>query len=69
MSEHKKDHGLKHSVEEIDHALFEAESFVEKFIFGKRLWVLLAFLLITAYLPLDANGDPVIDQFSYTLLE
>jgi predicted RND superfamily exporter protein len=50
MSEHEKEHGLKHTVEEVDHALFEAESIVEKFIFGKRLWVLLAFLLITAYL-------------------
>jgi predicted RND superfamily exporter protein len=39
-----------HVIEEVDHALFEAESIVERFIFGKRLWVLLAFLAITVYL-------------------
>ena len=43
----KKEH---HVVEEIDHALFEAETIVERFIFGKRLWVLLVFLAITIYL-------------------
>jgi predicted RND superfamily exporter protein len=39
-----------HIIEEVDHALFEAETVVERFIFGKRLWVLLAFLAITVYL-------------------
>ena len=39
-----------HVIEEVDHALFEAESIVERFIFGKRLWILLAFLAITVYL-------------------
>ena len=43
MSEH-------HVAQNIDHALFEAETIVERFIFGKRLWVLLAFLAITIYL-------------------
>ena len=39
-----------HIIEDVDHALFEAETIVERFIFGKRLWVLLAFLAITVYL-------------------
>jgi predicted RND superfamily exporter protein len=39
-----------HVVEEIDHALFEAETIVERFIFGKRLWILLAFVAATIYL-------------------
>jgi predicted RND superfamily exporter protein len=39
-----------HVIEEVDHALFEAETIVERFIFGKRLWVLLAFLAISVYL-------------------
>ena len=39
-----------HLGENIDHALFEAETIVERFIFGKKFWVLLAFLAVTIYL-------------------
>jgi len=37
-------------VDGIEHFFLEAESTVENLIFGKRLWVLLTFLLITVYL-------------------
>jgi predicted RND superfamily exporter protein len=50
MSEHEHKDVLKGALEDWDHAFYEAESFFEKIIFGKRLWVLVAFLLITAYL-------------------
>ncbi len=50
MSEHKHKDGIKGAIDELDHAFYEAESIVEKIIFGKRLWVLLAFLLVTVYL-------------------
>jgi predicted RND superfamily exporter protein len=43
MSEHKVIH-------EVDHALFEAEGFIERLIFNNRLWVLLAFLAATVFL-------------------
>jgi len=39
MSEHKIEDGLKETVDGIEHAFLEAESFVEKIIFGKRAWV------------------------------
>jgi len=47
----KKEH---HVGQDIDHALFEAETVVERFIFGKRLWVLLAFLAATIFLASQA---------------
>jgi len=50
MSEHHIKDGLKGAADEMEHAFLEAESVVEKIIFGKRLWVLLAFVLITVYL-------------------
>ena len=50
MNEHKIEDGVNVVVDEIEHFFLEAESLVEKIIFGKRLWVLLAFLLITVYL-------------------
>ena len=50
MNEHKIEDGVNVVVDEIEHFFLEAESFVEKIIFGKRLWVLLAFLLVTAFL-------------------
>jgi predicted RND superfamily exporter protein len=50
MSEHEVKDGIKGALDELDHAFYESESFIEKIIFGKRLWVLLAFLLITVYL-------------------
>ncbi len=50
MNEHKIEDGVKGAVDEVEHFFLEAESLVEKIIFGKRLWVLLVFLLITAYL-------------------
>ena len=43
-----------HVVEDIDHALFEAETIVERFIFGKRFWVLLAFVAATVFLASQA---------------
>jgi predicted RND superfamily exporter protein len=50
MSEHELRDGLKGAFDEVEHAILEAESVVEKIIFGKRMWVLLAFLLVTVYL-------------------
>jgi predicted RND superfamily exporter protein len=50
MSEHDVHDGLKGAMDEMEHAFLEAESVVERIIYGKRLWVLLAFLVITAYL-------------------
>jgi predicted RND superfamily exporter protein len=50
MSEHEIHDGVKGAIDEVEHAILEAESVVEKIIFGKRLWVLLAFLLATVYL-------------------
>ncbi len=50
MSEHQIKDGLKGAFDEVEHAILEAESVVEKIIFGKRLWVLLAFALLTIYL-------------------
>ena len=50
MSEdHIKD-DLKGALEGWDNAFYEAESVVERIIYGKRLWVLLAFLAVTVYL-------------------
>jgi predicted RND superfamily exporter protein len=41
----------KHYVlDEMERGFLEAESIVERFIFGKRPWVLLAFLLVTVFL-------------------
>ena len=48
--EHRIEDGVKGTVDEIEHFFLETESLVEKIIFGKRLWILLAFLLITVYL-------------------
>jgi len=42
-----KDHNV---LDEMQHEFFEAESVVERFIFGRRLWVLLAFLLASLFL-------------------
>jgi len=50
MSEHEIKDGLKGAFDEVEHAILEAESVVERIIFGKRLWVVLAFLAITIYL-------------------
>ncbi len=50
MSEHHLKDSLKGAADEVEHVFLEAESVVEKIIFGKRLWVLLAFVLLTAYL-------------------
>jgi len=50
MSEHKIEDSIHGAIDELDHAFYEAESVVEKIIFGKRLWVLLVFLLATVYL-------------------
>jgi predicted RND superfamily exporter protein len=50
MSEHPIQEGLKDAMGQWDHAFYESESFVERFIYNNRLWVLLAFLLITVYL-------------------
>jgi predicted RND superfamily exporter protein len=50
MSEHELRDSLKGAFDEVEHAILEAESVVEKIIFGKRMWVLLAFLLVTVYL-------------------
>jgi predicted RND superfamily exporter protein len=50
MSEHEIKDAVKGAVDEVEHAFLEAESIVERFIFGKRLWVLLIFLLVTVYL-------------------
>ncbi|MBT8047010.1 MAG: RND family transporter [Xanthomonadales bacterium] len=50
MSEHEIKDAVKGAVDEVEHAFLEAESIVERFIFGKRLWVLLIFLLATVYL-------------------
>jgi predicted RND superfamily exporter protein len=50
MNEHTVKGGLKEAMDQWDHAFYESESFVEKFIYTNRLWVLLAFLLITVYL-------------------
>ncbi len=50
MNEQEIKQGLKGAVDEMEHVFLEAESVVEKIIFGKRLWVLLAFLLVTVYL-------------------
>ena len=47
MSEHHLKDDLKGALREWDHAFYEAESIVERIIYGKRLWVLLAFLAIT----------------------
>jgi len=51
MSENKVEGGIiKRVVDVIEHFFLEAESNVENFIFGKRLWVVLAFLLVTVFL-------------------
>lgn len=50
MSEHKTENVVKGAIDEMEHAFLGAESIVERFIFGKRLWVILAFLLVTVYL-------------------
>ena len=50
MSEHDVHDGLKGAMDEVEHAFLEAESVVERFIYSRRLWVLLAFLVITVYL-------------------
>jgi predicted RND superfamily exporter protein len=50
MSEHHAKEDLHGALREWDHTFYEAESVVERFIYGKRLWVLLAFLLVTVYL-------------------
>ena len=50
MSEHQLKEDLKGALGKWDETFYEAESIVERTIFGKRLWVLLAFLIITAYL-------------------
>jgi len=56
MSEHKLEDGVNVVVDEIEHFFLEAESLVEKIIFGKRLWVLLVFVLVTVYLASTAAG-------------
>lgn len=50
MSEHHDENVVDSAMDELEHAFLESESFVEKIIFGKKLWVILAFLLITVYL-------------------
>ncbi len=47
--QHIKD-GLKGAADEVENAILDAEIVVERIIFGKRLWVLIAFLLMTVYL-------------------
>ena len=46
----KLENAFKPLVDGIEHFFLEAESSVENIIFGKRIWVLLTFLLITVYL-------------------
>jgi len=50
MSEHKKTGFVGSVVNSIEHFFLEAESGIENIIFGKRIWVVLAFLLITVLL-------------------
>ena len=50
MSEHEDENLLDSAVDEIEHAFLEAESFIERIIFGKKLWVVVAFVLITVFL-------------------
>jgi len=50
MSEHHKKAGQRSVVDEVENAILDAEIVIEKIVFGKRLWVLLAFLLVTVYL-------------------
>jgi len=50
MSEHKIENAVKGAVDEVEHVFLETETIVEKIIFGKRVWVLLVFLLLTVYL-------------------
>ena len=46
----KLENAFRPLVDSIEHFFLEAESSVENAIFGKRIWVLLTFLLITVYL-------------------
>jgi len=50
MSEDKKTGFVNSVVNKIEHFFLEAESTIENIIFGKRAWVILAFLLITVFL-------------------
>jgi predicted RND superfamily exporter protein len=50
MNEHEIKDGVTTAIDEVEHAFLEAESVAERFIFGKRIWVLLAFLVVTVYL-------------------
>ena len=50
MSEHKVENAVKEAFDEVEHVILEAETIVERFIFGKRILVLLVFLLVTAFL-------------------
>ncbi len=50
MKEQHLKEELEHAVDEIGHAVLEAEPFLERLVFSKRLWLLLAFLITTVYL-------------------
>jgi predicted RND superfamily exporter protein len=54
MNQKKRDDGVDHAIDEMEHAFLETEGFIERFIFGKRLWVLIVFLLVTIYLVMAA---------------
>ncbi len=50
MSEQQTENVVKGAIDEMEHAFLGAESIVERFIFGKRMWVVLVFFLVTVYL-------------------
>ena len=50
MNEHQIKDGLTGAADQVENVILDAEIVVERIIFGKRLWVLLAFLLATVYL-------------------
>ncbi len=47
--QHVKD-SLKGAVDEVENVILDAEIAIERVVFGKRLWILLAFVLVTVYL-------------------
>ena len=47
--QHVKD-SLKGAVDEVENVILDAEIAIERVVFGKRLWMLLAFVLLTVYL-------------------
>jgi predicted RND superfamily exporter protein len=46
---HKKD-SLRSVVDKVENVILDVEIVIEKIVFGKRLWLLLLFLLVTVYL-------------------